>query len=114
MPFATAVIAVFLMNISAAVRAALTQKDDSVFHAAGSPAVGFQDAARSQFLQSFGNTASASSAAGRPSVFQDAARSQFLQSLKKKASASSEADPGEGRGKVAFSFSGLRRAVGGA
>ena len=46
--------------------------------------------------------------------FIDPARAQFLKTFTKTPSASSQADLGEGGAKVAFSFSGLRHAVGGA
>ena len=117
------------MDVSAAVRAALKQKHDNVSHAvrsrgaAGSRAPGFEDAARDQFLKSFKKTGSASSASdagevtddrARTNAFIDPARAQFLKTFTKTPSASSQADLGEGGAKVAFSFSGLRHAVGGA
>ena len=69
------------MDVSAAVRAALTQKHDNVSHAvrsrgaAGSRAPGFEDAARDQFLKSFKKTGSASSASDAGEVTDDRASS---------------------------------------
>ena len=72
------------MDVSAAVRAALTQKHDNVSHAvrsrgaAGSRAPGFEDAARDQFLKSFKKTGSASSASDAGEVTDDRERMLLL------------------------------------